>query len=83
MTSVMPKYTDLYPKRADITGSHEQAFGLNTKVTQTIINAIKANTVAAIGTVATGSVFSSIAYLSLGVAIKGATSFSWYMKTKH
>ena len=55
MTSGMPKYTDLYPKRADVTGSHEQAFGLNTKVTQTIINAIKANTVAAIGTVAAGS----------------------------
>ena len=55
MTNAMSKYTDLYPKRADITGSHEQAFGLNTKFTQTIINSIKANTVAAIGIVATGS----------------------------
>lgn len=55
MTTVMPKYTERYPKRADITGSHEQAFGLNTKFTQTIVNSIKANTVAAIGIVATGS----------------------------
>ena len=55
MASTTTKYTDRYPRRVDVTGSHEQAFGMNTVVTNIIVNAIRAKTVAAIGTVATGS----------------------------
>ena len=55
MAPVMSKYTQRYPLRVDVTGSHAQAFGMGTALNTTILNAIRANTVAAIGTVATGS----------------------------
>ena len=55
MTSTNLKYSESYPKRSDITGSCEQAFGLGTDLQTTIINSLWANTVAAIGIVAFGS----------------------------
>ena len=55
MTSTNQQYSELYSKRPDITGSCEQAFGLGTDLQMTIINSIQANTVAAIGIVALGS----------------------------
>ena len=45
-------FTDLYPKRGDIIGSTEQAFGAGTVFRTTLENAIRANTVSAIGTIA-------------------------------
>ena len=44
--------TDLYPKRGDINGSIEQAIGAGTVFTTTLVNAIHANTILAIGTIA-------------------------------
>ena len=55
MTSTNQKYSELYLKRPAITGSCEQAFGLGTDLQTAIINSIRANTVAAIGIVAFGS----------------------------
>jgi hypothetical protein len=55
MTSTNQKYSESYPKRPDITGSCEQAFGLGADLQTTIINSIRANTIAAIGIVAFGS----------------------------
>ena len=45
-------FTVLYPKRGDIIGSTKQAFGAGTVFRSTLVNAIRANTVLAIGTIA-------------------------------
>ncbi len=55
MTSTNLKFSDSHPKRPDISGSCEDAFGLGTDLQTTIINSIWANTLAAIGIVAFGS----------------------------
>jgi len=55
MSSTPTHYTELYPKRGDITGSNDQAFGKGEDVLSYVIGGIKAKTIAAIGTVATGS----------------------------
>ena len=49
------QYTDLYPKRGDISVSNDQAFGKGEDVLSYVIGGIKAKTIAAIGTVAPGS----------------------------
>ena len=54
MTSTNLKFSDSHPKRPDITGSCEDAFGLGTDLLTTIINSIRANTVSALGIVAFG-----------------------------
>ena len=51
-----PAYnTNLFPKRGDITGSNEQAFGKGKDVLNYIIGGIKANTIAAICNIAPGT----------------------------
>ena len=55
MSSATQKFTETYPKRSDVIGSCEQAFGCGTVFHTTIVNSIKAGTVAAIGIVAFGS----------------------------
>ncbi len=55
MTSTNLTFSDSHPKRPDITGSCEDAFGLGTDLQTTIINSIRANTLSAIGIVAFGS----------------------------
>ena len=55
MSSTPAHYTDLYPKRDDISGSNYQAFGKGEDVISYVIGGIKAKTIAAIGTVAPGS----------------------------
>jgi hypothetical protein len=55
MTSTNLKFSESHPKRSDITGSCEDAFGLGTDLQTTIINSIRANTLVAIGIVAFGS----------------------------
>ena len=55
MSSTSLKYSESYPKRPDITGSCEEAFGLGADLQTTIINSLRSNTVAAIGIVAFGS----------------------------
>ena len=52
MNAPASNFTDLYPKRGDIIGSTEQAFGARTVFRTTLENAIRANTVSAIGTIA-------------------------------
>ena len=52
MNTPASNFTDLYPKRGDIIGSTEQAFGAGTVFKTTLENAIRANTVSAIGTIA-------------------------------
>ena len=52
MNSTTTNFTDLYPKHGDITSNAEQAFGLGTIFMTTLVNAIRANTISAIGTVA-------------------------------
>ena len=61
MLSTPKHYTDLCPKRGDITGSNAQAFGKGKDVLSYVIGGIKAKTIAAIGTCAPGS--SIIQYL--------------------
>ena len=55
MSSATQKFSDSYPKRSDVIGSCEQAFGCGTVLHTTIVNSIKAGTVAAIGIVNYGS----------------------------
>jgi len=45
-------FTGTQPKRMEIVGNSNQAFGLGTDLRAYIVNAIKAGTVAAIGTIA-------------------------------
>ena len=59
---MIQKYTQSYPKRSDITRSCEQAFGLGTVLKTTMVNSIKAGTVAAIGIVAFGSLETQFIY---------------------
>ena len=61
MSSTLTHYTDLYPKRGDISVSNDQAFGKGEDVMSYVIRGIKAKTIAAIGTCAPGS--SIIQYL--------------------
>ena len=55
MSSTPTHYTDLYPKRGDISGSNDQAFGKGKDVFSYVIGGIKAKTIVAIGTIALGS----------------------------
>ena len=50
MSSSPTHYTDLYPKRGDISGLNDQAFGNGEDVLAYVIGGIKAKTIAAIGT---------------------------------
>ena len=61
MSSTPTQYTNLYPKRGDISESNNQAFGKGEDVLSYVIGGIKSKTIAAIGTVAPGS--SIIQYL--------------------
>ena len=54
MSSTPTHYTDICPKRGDITGSNDQAFGKGEYVLAYVIGGIKAKTIAAIGTCALG-----------------------------
>ena len=55
MSSTPTHYTDICPKRGDITGSNDQAFGKGEDVLAYVIGGIKAKTIAAIGTFSPGS----------------------------
>ena len=55
MSSTPMHYTDIYPKRGNISGLNNQAFGKGDDVISYVIGGIKAKTIAAIGTVAPGS----------------------------
>ena len=55
MSSTPAYYTNLFPKRGDISVSNEQAFGKGKDVLNYIIGGIKANTIVAIGTIAPGT----------------------------
>ena len=55
MSSTPTHYTDLYPKRGDISGSNDQAFRKGKDVLSYVTGGIKAKTITAIGTVAPGS----------------------------
>ena len=55
MSSTPKYYTDLYPKRGEITGSTIQAVGKGEDVRSYVIGGIKAKTITAIGTCAPGS----------------------------
>ena len=61
MSSVPSLYTELFPKCGDITGSNDQAFGKGEDVFDFIIGGIKANTIAAVATIALGT--TTIQYL--------------------
>ena len=63
MTSLSTAYyTDLYPKRSDVTGTADQAYNLTpSKYFDHIIGGINAGTIAALGTLAPGS--STLTYL--------------------
>ena len=63
MTSLSTAYyTDLYPKRSDVTGTADQAYNLTpSKYFDHIIGGISAGTIAALGTLAPGS--STLTYL--------------------
>ena len=52
MNTPAANFTDLYPKRGDIIGGTEQAFGAGTVFRVSLENAICANTILAIGTIA-------------------------------
>ena len=52
MSSTPAYYTDIFPKQGDISGSNNQAFGECEDVFSYLIKGIKANTIAAIGTIA-------------------------------
>ena len=55
-------YTDLYPKRSDVTGTADQAYNLTpSKYFDHLIGGISAGTIAALGTLAPGS--TTLAYL--------------------
>jgi len=55
MSTVPSLYTELFPKQRDITGSNNQAFGKGEDVFEYVIGGIKANTIAAVGTIALGT----------------------------
>ena len=55
MSSTPTHYTNLYPKRSDISWSNDQAYGKGEDVMAYVIGGINAKTIAAIGTVALGS----------------------------
>ena len=55
MSSVPSLYTELFPKRRDILGSNNQAFGKGKDVFDYIIDGIKANTIATSRTIAPGT----------------------------
>ena len=55
MSSTPAFYTNLFPKRGDISGSNEQAFVKGKDVFSYSIGGIKANITAAIGTIAPGT----------------------------
>ena len=55
MSSPPSYYTDLFPKRGDITGSSDQAFGKGKDMLSHLVGGIKANTIVAIGTLAPGT----------------------------
>ena len=55
MSSMPAYYTDLFPKCGDISGSNEQSFGKGKDIFSYVIGGIKANTSAAIGTIAPGT----------------------------
>ena len=63
MTSLSTAYyTDLYPKRSDVTGTADQAYNLTpSKYFDHIIGGISAGTIPALGTLAPGS--STLTYL--------------------
>ena len=62
MSSMPTHYTNLYPKRGDISGSNNQAFGKGKDVLSYVIGGIKSKTIAAIGTIASGSSFVQYLY---------------------
>ena len=55
MSSTPAYYTTLFPKRGDISGSNDQAFGKGEDVFSYLVGGIKAKTIAAIGTLAPGT----------------------------
>ena len=55
MSTIPSLYTELFPKRGDVTGSNDQAFGKGEDVFDYVIGGIKANTIAAVGTIALGT----------------------------
>jgi hypothetical protein len=55
MSTVPSLYTELFPKLGDTTGSNDQAFGKDKDIFDYVIGGIKANTIAAIGTIAPGT----------------------------
>ena len=55
MSTVPSLYTDLFPKRDDITGSNNKAFRKGKDVLEYVIGGIKDNTIAAVGTIAPGA----------------------------
>ncbi len=60
MSSTATHFTKTFPKRADITGSPEQAFHMlndRDKYHKCLIGGISAGTIAAIGTIALGGTF--------------------------
>ena len=52
MNTPAANFTDLYPKRGDIIGSTGDEFGAGSVFRTTLENAIQANTVSVIGTIA-------------------------------
>ena len=61
MSSPPSYYTNLFPKRGDITGLNDQAFGKGKSVLSHLVGGIRVNTIAAIGTLAPGT--STVQYL--------------------
>ena len=57
MSTFLSLYTELFLKCGDITGSNDQAFGKGKDVFDYVIGGIKANTIAAVGTIASGTTF--------------------------
>ena len=55
MLSTPLYYTELFPKRGDISGKIDQAFGKGEDVLSYLVGGIKANTIAVIGTLAPGT----------------------------
>ena len=55
MSSPPSYYTDLFPKRKDISGLSDQAFGKGEAVLSHLVGCIKANTIVAIGTLTPGT----------------------------
>ena len=55
MSSTPTYYMKMCPKRGDITGSYDQVFGKGEDFYSYLIGGIKANTIAAIGTIASGT----------------------------